>query len=207
LTPGSLNPNTTYQYDKGANITYKDGNQYTSYNAHFVKQVKDSSNNQIYAATQDSCGRTSTRIRGGITLKFEYDGTGAVNKITDITVPATPFVISTTISDDSGSRLVEVQTDKTTGNVTTSYYPDSSYTKETLSIISPSSTTTTIKKYLSDAKGQAASIVSVTTTSTVTTISFYRRDHKGNITQILDGNTNGNIINKIVYDAFGLPNA
>ena len=198
--PGSINPSSTYAYNKGGNITSKDGNNYTLYNAHFAKQIKNSGGTVIYSATQDPTGKMSASTSGGTTLTYSYNTIGAITTISNGTT-----TLSNVITDENGLRLATVDTDPSSGVFTTIYYVTPSYSVAQQSGLGPSTTT----KYLFDKLGQVAS---VETGGGIigAIISFYRKDTKGNITQVIDGSTGstqGTIVNTIIYDGFGLQNA
>ncbi|RZM00476.1 MAG: RHS repeat-associated core domain-containing protein, partial [Pedobacter sp.] len=173
----------TCQYDSSGNIVNKDGGNY-SYNAHFPLKVQKGGVD-VCSATQDKCGRTSSRATIAGTLDFSYDKRGNLS-----TISSQGNNIRTITSDHKGRRVREEREDGTvTLFVSKSYKVERDSSGESISC------------YLIDDRGISASII---TKQGKNSTEYYHRDHKGSVTFVFD--QTGNITNTISYDIYGLPN-
>jgi RHS repeat-associated protein len=173
-----------YDYDDSGNILIKDGISYT-HSGHFT--TGGTLNGEtVYAATQDSCGRTVLRTTTKGDLIFGYDGAGRVSSVTD----DKGNVLRTYLSDFRDRTLVRSDAD---GQRV--LFIDVDYQV----IIGADKTVTTVKLVASDSHVVGA----LTSAAGSKQLHYYRRDHKGNITHIYSDT--GVLVQQIAYDPFGQP--
>lgn len=179
---GTGMPSGSYTYDTGNRLISKDGNAYAYNNSNFPVTI---TGNMAYSATQDNCGRTTSRTANGNTLNFSYD---ADNNL--LAISAAGKIIRSMLYNESGKRLQEtIVGDSVTTFISSAY-------KCTVG----QDGTTTITKYMHD---QLGPVVSITSTGDETTILLFRRDQKGNVTHMYDGS--GTLQASFAYDGFGMP--
>ncbi len=172
-----------YNYNKAGNIIQK-GNYTYTYNAHFPISMK-STEQEIYSATQDPCGRTQKITKDNLTQTFEYDGAGNLFKVTD-----NNDLLRRYSYDEKGQRLKETLADGSSIlYLSADYFIRKSPTD---------ATTTEINKYISDKSGLTAAIK---TTGSNNEINYFRHNHKGNITHLFA--EDGELLSDSCYDAFG----
>jgi RHS repeat-associated protein len=172
---------SAYAYDKAGNLLEANGVTY-DHRAHFpVTGSVDSK--QVYAATQDACGRTASRTTDGTTLGFGYDGFGSLCRVaTD-----TGEIITEMLSDHAGQLLRRTDADGVTLLVDAAYELTRATTGEEK-----------VTRRLLDDRGCAAEI---TGPAAEAQVSYYRRDFKGNNSHSF-GPT-GVILTQISYDGYG----
>ncbi|SEU34077.1 FG-GAP-like repeat-containing protein [Stigmatella erecta] len=167
-----------YTYDNAGNLTSKDGVVYIS-RAHFAA-TGTLDGNTVYSATPDACGRTLSRTANGVTLGFAYDGLSCLRKVTD----AQGATLREMMSDHAGNLLRQVDAG---GNIT--LFIDACY-----QVYRPREGTPTVTKYLTDARGTAASI-------TNGAVLYLRRDFKGNNTHAFG--PDGTVVSQVAYGGYG----
>lgn len=179
---GSGMPAGSYTYDTGSRLMSKDGNTYAYNNSNFPVSI---TGKMAYSATQDNCGRMTSRTVNGNVLNFSYD---ADNNL--MAISAAGKIIRSMLYNESGRRVQEtIAGDAVTTFVSSAY-------KCTVGVDG----TTTITKYMHD---QLGPVVSIATTGEETVTLLFRRDQKGNITHMYD--TSGVLQASFAYDGFGMP--
>lgn len=175
-----------FEYDASGNLTVKDGVAYTC-RAHFAAGGR-AGGAEVYRATPDACGRTSSQSANATTLRFAYDGLGLLERVS----VADGAVLQTNLHDGTGRLVREVDE---AGAVT--LHVGSAYAVTRL--LGGRQRTT---KYVQDGGGAIAAVTrSVDLTGAQ--ILYFRRDPKGSTTHAFGAG--GAVVRRIAYDAWGAP--